>query len=172
MLTQEKFAELVQKYQKDAYKFALSLCKNPTDAEDFVQEAFIHALQHKDDYDPTLPFIPWLFTIIRHKFLDHVRKEGRSPIRGVELVDMNDEGIGFDAIDPKQQTPEDLLINKESREALEKLKGRQREIIGQIFDGYSTTEVADMLGISKRTVEREVKAGVARLKLLVAKSHE
>src|SRR5712671_6270359 len=54
-------------------RFAL-IGHGPTEAEDLLQEALIAIHTHRNTYDPSQPFTPWIHAIARYKFLDYLRK--------------------------------------------------------------------------------------------------
>jgi len=60
--------------------------RSPADAEDAVQDVLLtlHAIRHA--YDPARPFRPWLVTIARRRFVDRLRRQGRSVAREVALL--------------------------------------------------------------------------------------
>jgi len=57
------FSQLVSLYQKKLYRFLLGHCQNQQDAEDALQEAFIHAFKYIKTYDVQWKFSTWLFTL-------------------------------------------------------------------------------------------------------------
>ena len=59
------------------YRAALRLTHNRAEAEDLVQETWLRALRHFDQFDPGSNCLAWLLTILRNAFLNRVRREGR-----------------------------------------------------------------------------------------------
>ncbi len=59
------------------YRFALSLCGDPTQAEDLVQETFMKAFRAYDHYKAGTNAKAWLMTILRNTFLNTKRGTGR-----------------------------------------------------------------------------------------------
>ena len=59
------------------YRAALRLTHNRAEAEDLVQETWLRALRHFDQFDPGSNCRAWLLTILRNAFLNRVRREGR-----------------------------------------------------------------------------------------------
>ena len=59
--------------------------RNPSDAEDSVQDVLmtLHAVRHT--YDVSRPFKPWLAGIARHRVIDRLRTQGRASAREVAL---------------------------------------------------------------------------------------
>src|ERR1700754_2477839 len=72
----------------DAYRLACVLLRNPMDAEDAVQECYLRALRHFDEYRG--PHIkPWLFAILRNFCYTEFTRRGRreTPLDIGQLTD-------------------------------------------------------------------------------------
>jgi RNA polymerase sigma-70 factor (ECF subfamily) len=72
------------------YRTALRLTHNRAEAEDLVQETWLRALRHFDQFDPGSNCRAWLLTILRNAFLNRVRREGREILES----DMAADGSG------------------------------------------------------------------------------
>ena len=61
--------------------------KEPSDAEDAVQDVLltVHAIRHT--YDPGRPFGPWLVAIANRRIIDRLRRQIRTRSREIELSD-------------------------------------------------------------------------------------
>ena len=59
------------------YRVAFHLAKDPTDAEDLVQETFVRALAAHDQFDPGTNMKAWLTKILHNFFFDHYRQRKR-----------------------------------------------------------------------------------------------
>lgn len=57
--------------------FARSLCRQPADADDLVQETLVRALEHIDQFTPGTHLRAWLFTIMRNRFYTNTQKSAR-----------------------------------------------------------------------------------------------
>jgi RNA polymerase sigma-70 factor (ECF subfamily) len=67
------FETLVTRHQHAVYRYLLGSTGQEADAWDLSQAVWIAAYQAMHRYRPAQPFLPWLFTIARRKFLDHCR---------------------------------------------------------------------------------------------------
>src|SRR5437588_3891093 len=67
------YRELVRRYKDAGYRVALQVLRNPTDAEDALQEAFVKAYVYLDSYSPKYRFYTWFSTIIRNISLSHLK---------------------------------------------------------------------------------------------------
>ena len=59
------------------YRAALRLTHNRAEAEDLVQETWLRAIRHFDQFDPGSNCRAWLLTILRNAFLNRLRREAR-----------------------------------------------------------------------------------------------
>ena len=59
------------------YRVAFYLAKNPSDAEDLVQETFVRALAGSEQFEPATNMKAWLTKILRNFFFDHYRRKQR-----------------------------------------------------------------------------------------------
>ena len=69
----------VDQYGDFLYRFALSRVKDPSTAEDIVQETFLAALKSRANFQGRSTARTWLIAILKHKIVDHIRKRVREP---------------------------------------------------------------------------------------------
>src|SRR3954471_2675622 len=72
-----KFEEELLKCEQSLNAFAISLSGNVDRAADLVQETFLRAMTHHDDFQPGTNMSAWLFTILRNLFRSEYRKRRR-----------------------------------------------------------------------------------------------
>ncbi|HEX6790826.1 MAG TPA: sigma-70 family RNA polymerase sigma factor, partial [Candidatus Krumholzibacteria bacterium] len=65
----ESFARDAIPWMDDVYRFALSLTRDPADAQDIVQETYLRAYRSWHTFEPDSDCRRWLFTICRNAFL-------------------------------------------------------------------------------------------------------
>ena len=65
----ETFARYAIPWMDDVYRFALSLTRDPSDAQDTVQETYLRAYKSWHTFDQASDCRRWLFTICRNAFL-------------------------------------------------------------------------------------------------------
>src|SRR5437773_12199631 len=70
----EAFASLVRLHQRRAYAVCRAIVATHEDAEDAVQEGFLHAYRALDRFLPDQPFGAWLYRIMANASLDLVRR--------------------------------------------------------------------------------------------------
>src|ERR1700719_4487825 len=83
-----RFREAALPYLDDAYTLARYLLRDPTDAEDAVQECYLRAFKHFDSYrGPAMK--PWLFSILRNVCRAEFARRAGSPTDTIDDVDDN-----------------------------------------------------------------------------------
>ena len=155
----------VDQYGDFLYRFSLSRIKDPSIAEDLVQETFLAALKTRKNFQGRSTTRTWLIAILKHKIVDHIRKQVREQTSDKlesmsnttvnDPVDssFNDEGDwrirpSKWAIDPMKLYDQkeflDVLYN-----CLAELPERQAEaFMMREIDGFSTEEICKVLNIS------------------------
>ncbi|MBK7664147.1 MAG: sigma-70 family RNA polymerase sigma factor [Sterolibacteriaceae bacterium] len=84
--------------RRDMLRFAQLQLRDAGAAEDMVQEALLAAIKHGESFAGRAAFKTWMFGILRHKIVDHIRKSSRE-IAGADLVDASDaDAPDFDAL--------------------------------------------------------------------------
>jgi RNA polymerase sigma-70 factor (ECF subfamily) len=81
----ETFESFVDRYYQAAYRFALSLTGNPSDAGDITQQAFYLAHSRAHQLRDSAKRKQWLFTILHREFLRTRRREAAHPQVNLEL---------------------------------------------------------------------------------------
>jgi len=85
------FRALFDHYHRRAYAVALGVVKNPEDALDVVQDAFVKVHKHIHNFQGSSSFYTWLYRIVMNLSIDHVRRKKR-----VKSLDY-DDGVARDA---------------------------------------------------------------------------
>lgn len=62
---------------ESVYRYALSLCRNQTEAQDITQETFLKAMQSKTGFQGNSSVYTWLCAIAKNVWLEKMRKEKR-----------------------------------------------------------------------------------------------
>jgi RNA polymerase sigma-70 factor (ECF subfamily) len=153
------FRSLVVRYQRKVYAVALGIVKDPDQAWDVAQEAFVRVHQHLPEFKGDSAFSTWLFRIASHLAIDSVRKERRSQKDDIDdLAESDLTGAGEGILSTTLgQDPRDNALRRELagklEEALAGLPAIHREILVlREVEGLSYEELAARLGIQKGTV--------------------
>jgi RNA polymerase sigma-70 factor (ECF subfamily) len=154
----EAFRTLFERYHRRAYALAFGVLRNPDDALDVVQDAFIKAHKYLDKFEGNSSFYTWLYRIVMNLAIDHLRKHRRA--RPVELDEAHlEEGSGADELLPKMLggNPSRALMDKEIRARIDQALGELSEnhravLVMRELEGMSYEEMAQAMGCSKGTI--------------------
>jgi RNA polymerase sigma-70 factor (ECF subfamily) len=155
------FRVLVERHQARAYRLALRVLRDPEQARDAVQEAFlkVHTAIHR--FEGRSAFGTWLHRLVLNQCLDMKRRDrsGRhvewDEERSLELSDAPDLAGG---VDPEEDFgPAGALLRRELAEhvaaAIQTLPESAREtLLLREVEGLSYAEISQTLGIPKGTV--------------------
>lgn len=144
------YRELVSRYVRPALAVAWEFTDELDDAEDLVQEAFRRALDALDHFQADRPFAPWFFTILRNVARNAAGERAHRLHAALEER----------TVDPAP-TPDELLEHVELQARvdleLESLPPVQRACFRLcVLEGFSSTEVAEALGVRDPTVRVHV----------------
>jgi RNA polymerase sigma-70 factor (ECF subfamily) len=152
---QKAFGELVTRHQRRAYAVARAIVLNHEDAEDAVQEAFLHAYRALDRFRPDQAFGAWLHRIVANAALDLTRR------RKVREADELPETVASPFHDPAEAGD----LRQRLREALAELPPRQRAVIVlHDIEGFKHAEIGTTLGIPEGTARSDLHYARARLR--------
>jgi RNA polymerase sigma-70 factor (ECF subfamily) len=140
------FARIYEHYYEDVYNYILHRLAMTSVAEDLTAEVFLKALESIDSYTfRGVPLLAWLFRIARNMVVDYVR--GPWPVE-VPLKEglVTEEGAGD--VFEREFTQQYLI------QALSSLTEDQQDVIVlRIVDGFSVTDVAQILGKSEGAIK-------------------
>lgn len=88
------FTEIYEDYNRDVYRFTLSLCHNEDLAIDICHETFAKAMDKIDTFDGSQDIRAWLFTIARNTLYDFYRKNNKINL-DYDLSLVEDKKISF-----------------------------------------------------------------------------
>jgi len=154
---------LVDRHIERATRVAMRITRHREDAEDIVQDAFLSALRHIDDFDPNRAFWPWLARIVVNRGLDV-----RAPLMARNTESLPDEVE--DAGDSPADHAERSDVMEQFKKALALLPPRRRTVL-ELFEleQFSVAEIASMLGSPAATIRWHLHA--ARKELRGSLSH-
>ena len=169
-----QFQVMREETRRRAYSMALQLTRNPSDAEDLVQETYLKAWRGFDSYLPGKPFLNWLLRIMQRAYLDSRRRQ--NPIRKAESLNSmvspgNGEVQEVQIADPSAPVDENLLIEEFRRElhlAMDELPSIYREAMELCdLEEMSYAEIADYQGTTVGTVRSRIHRGRRLLREIV-----
>ncbi|MDH4107400.1 MAG: sigma-70 family RNA polymerase sigma factor [Gammaproteobacteria bacterium] len=153
-MRRQRFDRLIAGLYADMYRYAAWLSRDPGVAEDVVQEALLRAWKSLDALQEDGAAKPWLLTIVRRENARYFER------KRLETVDIDELTAAQAAM---ISAPDDAETG-DVREAIYRLDDDYREpLVLQVLMGYSTQEIAELMGLKQGAVLTRLHR--ARLKL-------
>jgi RNA polymerase sigma-70 factor (ECF subfamily) len=155
------FRMLFDRYHRRVYAVALGVLKNPQDARDVVQEAFVKVHRHLGSFQGASSFYTWLYRITMNLAINQVRRR-----KSARLVDY-DDALKRDAdgvADPGHLLPEPSFADPgkthSRKELAQKIQGalatlpeyHRQVILLREVEGLSYEEIAKVMKVPKGTI--------------------
>ena len=162
------FEQLLAEHLPRIRRFARSMCKDPTDADDLAQDALLKAYLALRSYRFSSAFSTWLYRVVRNTFIDHARQDAS---RKRLLAEASEPTLDRDT--PETAPPDELIEKDQLRaalwDALRALPLEYRTTV-VLFDveGLSHEEVAAVEGVAVGTVKSRLSRGRGQLRGLLA----
>jgi RNA polymerase sigma-70 factor (ECF subfamily) len=158
----EAFRVLVERYQGRAYGLALRVLRDPEQARDAVQDAFIKVYGSLGRFEGRSGFYTWLYRLVMNVCLDRKRRDRSArhveweEERAVEIA-RGAEALAPGAADAQRGGPAAELERAELRERMARAiaalpDAARRTLELREIDGLSYAEIAKVLGVPKGTV--------------------
>ena len=162
------FEIIMRRHNQRLYRVARAILRNDAEAEDVMQDAYVRAYEHLDQFAGRAKFSTWLARIAVHEALGRQHRANRyqdlAPISEVEGDPM--DRFASSGPDPEQQAAS-TEIRRLLEEAVEKLPDSYRVIFMlRDVEELSTTDTAEVLEIT----EENVKVRLHRARALLRKS--
>ena len=146
------------------YRSALRLTKNPSDAEDLVQETYAKAYRFFDKFEMGSNCKAWLFRIMTNAFINEYRSRSRSPVSG-STDNIDDRFLyGRSGDLDRSADPEQIWmarsLNSRVTMAIENLPEEFRLVVVLAFiERFSYKQIADITGLQLGTVKSRLHRG-------------
>ena len=156
------FAELYDATSARLYGLTLRVVRNPTQAEEVAQEAYLEIWRTAARFDPDRGSpLAWMMTIAHRRAVDRVRS-AEAAGRREELYEQRTRVIEHDST---AEAAHSELEARRVRAALDDLTPNQREAVSLAYlGGYTHTEVAAMLALPVGTAKTRIRDGLIRLR--------
>lgn len=139
---QRRFERMVNALASDLYRYAFMLCRNPTLAEDLVQETFMRAWRKLHTLRDERKVKSWLITTLRREYA-----------RGFERYQPQFDGVNVDELGAEPDSLERDAEVWELRRAVLGLPSKYREVLVlQVVGGYTGAEISALLELPLPTV--------------------
>ena len=169
---QAAFEQLVRLYEKRVFALALRMCRNPEDAAEAAQEAFLSAWQGLAFFRGESSFATWLYRLVSNACVDLLRREGRH--RAAAGPSLNDEALNVDIPDgaaSPQEAAERSELRQQIEDGLSALSPEHRQVlILREMHQRSYDEIAEILALDLGTVKSRINRGRKRLRKILLES--
>jgi RNA polymerase sigma-70 factor (ECF subfamily) len=148
------FEKLMRRYNQRVFRAARSVLRDDAEAQDVVQETFVRAFRHLDEFEGRSSVGTWLTRIAVNEALSRLR---RSRLFGPLDNQTNRQEGGFNSVESNQPGPEDQTSSRELRSVLISAIDSLSEEFRTVFmlreiEGLSTLETAEILQVSPEAV--------------------
>src|SRR5215211_6060012 len=174
--TEHEFAQHVNRHKRELHVHCYRMLASFEEAEDLVQETFLRAWRHRDQYDDAAGgghFRAWLYRIATNACLDHIRRKGRraeevSSYAEIPWLQPYPDRL-LDEVAPRADEPDAVLVARETIELgflalIQILPARQRAVLimRDVLE-FSAQETADALETSVASVNSALQRARATL---------
>ncbi len=159
------FEILMRRHNQRVYRAARAILGNDAEAEDVMQEAYVRAFVHLDQFESRAKFSTWLTKIAVHEALARVRKSGRQ-----ESLDSESDSEAGARREPMSKTlnPEEQMFSVQLKllleNAIDSLPDAHRAVfVLREIEEMSTAEAAEALAVSEEVVKTRLHRARAML---------
>lgn len=161
------FELLMRRYNERVYRAARAIVRAEQDAEDVMQQAYVNAFTHLDQFNGSARFSTWLTRIAINESLARVRRQGR-----YEAYDFEHATVQPFASRPASEDPERQAFTREMRSLLEWAIDALPDGLREVFmlrdvEGLNTAEAAECLAVSDDVIKTRLSRARAALRRLL-----
>lgn len=166
------FETLIDPYLGHLYKVAMRFTGGSVaDSEDLIQELLVKLYTRREQLQGIEKLRPWLVKVMYRTFIDHVRRQNRSPLHLV--VKPTDDGVDVvDTLASCTAGPAEQLTARDANsrllDAVQSLKEEQRTVcILHDMEGYTLVELEEILDVPLGTLKSRLHRARTRLRKIL-----
>jgi RNA polymerase sigma factor (sigma-70 family) len=166
----DAWRQLVSHYQEPVFRLAYLVLRDPDEAADVAQEAFVQAFLSLDRFDVERPFRPWLMRIAVNRARNRRRSLGRYLANVRKLLEKSPQPSAY--ADATHQIVQGHWQAERLGQAVERLNSIGREVIYlRYFLDMSEAEMAEALDIAQGTVKSRLHRALNKLQAVIAEEY-
>jgi RNA polymerase sigma-70 factor (ECF subfamily) len=161
------FELLMRRHNQRVYRVVRSVLRNPAEIEDAIQQAYLSAFAHLDQFKGTAGWSTWLCRIAFNEALGRLRSRGR-----FVSIDEVSEGVMSETWMTSASDPERAAANHELAQVVEQAIDGLPDIYRAVLimreiEGMTTAEVADVLDVADEVVKTRLHRARTALRSVV-----
>jgi RNA polymerase sigma factor (sigma-70 family) len=152
----EKTAILFDRHHKNIFSYFYRLTKSRIESEDLTQNVFVRLIRFRNSYKPDRHFLPWIFRIAHHVFIDHCNYKTK------EINQLNNYHQAISDELENDNNDDKLTV---FYKAFEKLPVDYRELI--IMNRYhelTYKQIGESLGMNEKAVKQKAFRALEKLR--------
>lgn len=174
------FAELLRRYQKPLYNFALRQLRQPNLAEDLTQDTFLRLVQNAAEFKHESRFSTWLYTIARNLCVDQLRRQAHRRHASLDQPRQPDatSALHEAVADPHPAASAERAaaageVRTSILRAVDALPDEQREVflLSEVAC-LSFKDIAEVTGVGENTVKSRMRYALDRLQEALSEFEE
>lgn len=162
------FTHLYEFFRQKIFYTSKKMCLSSEDAEEIVQEVFLIIWKNRENLKSELSFNAYLLSILKSIIIKKSKKEARKVAFEVYSI-TNQDNVSYET----ELQVDFWEIERISNSEIEKLPHTQKEVFKlKNNDHLCSAEIAEKLGISKRTVENHIYSASKTLKNILRSKYD
>lgn len=162
------FERLYQRHKGGTYRYLLRQTSDRTTAEELHQDVWLRVVRARERYAPEARFATWLYTLARHRLIDHWRSRNAASVESLD----DDGGVAaalaskeYASNDDPLQCVIDAQVGGRFIAALAGIPPAQRDaFLLHVEGGLSVHDVGEATGASAETVKSRLRYAYRRLR--------
>lgn len=151
------YEEIIKRYQNKVYSTVYSYTRDYEEAKDLTQEIFIKIYNNLPNFKNKSQFSTYLYRVAVNRCIDWTRKKRLKTVSAMFFQE-DDEVEIYEYISDLSCNPEEILLKEENgniiRQEINNLPEIYRTVMIMFyFQDFSPQEIADILGIPRKTVD-------------------
>jgi RNA polymerase sigma-70 factor (ECF subfamily) len=164
----------MQTHNRRLYRVARSIVCDGAEAEDVLQEAYLHAFQSLAGFRGEASLATWLTRIVLNEALQRIRRHTHAPVSRIELPEQTASQVipfpisGTPVADPERAMAQRQLCQLVERAIDELPQDFRTVLVARVVEGMGVDETAALLGIRPETVKTRLHRARRLLRVALA----